>query len=168
MNNPPSTRSQVSKPEKVDSPSGSFKTHSHPAAIIPSSSPRVLFPHQYSASSALFSASNDQQIQKPKTKSGPIKPPLQPIEQNNVQMEAKEKGQAQLQGLFEQVQLLLKSNNYEQLIVCISKFLKFHSEIYLSLYSLLGILPANGQELREIRKEPVHHVLFDAGDEANF
>jgi len=117
----------VSKPEKVDSPSGSFKTHSHPAAIIPSSSPRVLFPHQYSASSALFSASNDQQTSKPKTKSGPIKPPLQLVEQNNVQTEAEEKVQveAQLQGVFEQVQLLLKSNNYEQLIVCISKFLKF-------------------------------------------
>jgi len=103
----------LSKPAKVTSTS----EISH-SSNLPLGSPRVLFPRP----SAPFSGSNYQQISKPKTKSGPIKPPLQQVQQNNVQMEAEEKGQvgAQLRGVFEQVQLLQNSNNYEQLLVCIS------------------------------------------------
>jgi len=93
----------------------------------------VLFPRPTSASAALFAASNDQQIRKPKTKSGPIKPPLQQVQQNNVQMEGEEKDQveAQLQGVLEQVQLLQKSNNYEQLMVRVYiRFFIFIETIY--------------------------------------
>lgn len=119
--NPPSTPSQLSKPVRVVSSSGSSKTQSGPACNFPPSSPRVLFPRPASASSTLFTGSNDQKIPKLKTKSGTIRPPLQQVQQNNVEMEAEEKAQvdAQLQGVLEQIQLLKNSNIYEQLVVCI-------------------------------------------------
>jgi len=70
-----------------------------------------------------------------------------------MQAEEKDQVEAQLQGVFEQVQLLLQSNNYEQLVVLIfNTFLIFIKKLLISLFIYRNPSSRLGKYLRNSRK----------------